>query len=486
MQSVVRLFQTYLMKWATQASPIQLVIYAIAIGATCPAFAADENPFNEYIRKTEPLTAEQQQKLFHLPPGFEIQLVASDPDIRKPMNLAFDARGRLWVTETGLYPMPAKDEASKKDSIKILEDTNGDGKADKITVFADKLDIPVGLLPLGDGSKCIAYDINNTTLYTDTDGDGGADTREVLYSGWGFKDDTHGMSSNYRRGFDGWVYGCHGFNNTSDVKGKDGQVLHLKSGNTYRFKVDGSHIEAWTIGQINPFGFCFDRLGNQYSSDSHSKPNYQLLRGGRYEAFDRNTDDGLGLAPAMMSHLHGSTAIAGIVQYDADQFPEEFRGDNFVGNVMTCRLNRDKLEYRGSSPQAIEQPDFLSTDDPWFRPVNTILGPDGALYVADFYNRIVAHYEVKLDDPRRDLERGRIWRIIYTGDEPHADATMPQPALAKQTVDQLIVSLAHANLTVRMMATDELTDRIGNDAIEPLKRAVGAKDAASTTKTHGL
>jgi len=116
----------------------------------------------------------------------------------------------------------------------------------------------------------------------------------------------------------------------------------------------------------------------------------------------------------------------------------------------------------GSSPKAIEQPDFLSTDDPWFRPVAVYLGPDGALYVSDFYNRIIGHYEVKLDDPRRDYERGRIWRITYNGAKP------AKLALDKANAKELLASLNSTNLIIRMLAMSELSDRLGKDAIEPV------------------
>ena len=117
----------------------------------------------------------------------------------------------------------------------------------------------------------------------------------------------------------------------------------------------------------------------------------------------------------MMKHDHGSTGIAGVVSYAADQFPPAYRGTMFIGNVVTNRINHDRLEWHGSSPKAIPQPDFLWSDDNWFRPVDLELGPDGALYVADFYNRIIGHYEVPLTHPGRDRERGRIWRIVYRG-----------------------------------------------------------------------
>jgi putative heme-binding domain-containing protein len=452
--------------------------FLFAVVVSCASVLAAD-PFAADVRTTDPRSPAEQQKMFHLPDGFEIQLVAADPDIAKPMNLAFDARGRLWVTETRLYPYPAKTAEAKRDAIKVIE-LGEDGRAVKITTFAENLDIPIGIYPIGDGSRVIAYDINNVRLYTDTDGDGTSDARKILYSGWGYERDTHGMASNFRRGFDGWLYGCHGFNNISEVKSADGDPpVHMRSGNTYRMRLDGSHIEMFTIGQINPFGMSMDPLGNIYTSDSHSKPIYQLLRGGRYEAFDRSTDDGLGLAPAMMSHLHNSTAIAGSCFYAATQFPEDFRGNVFVGNVVTSRINRDKLEYTGSTPRAIEQPDFLTTDDPWFRPVNTILGPDGALYVADFYNRIIGHYEVKLDHPGRDYQRGRIWRISYE-----------QPKVAKFDIcradaAELIAKLDDPNLLVRQLATDQLSDRVGQDAVAPLKQLLAGK-ASTNQKIHAL
>src|SRR5581483_11534148 len=135
-------------------------------------------------------------------------------------------------------------------------------------------------------------------------------------------------------GFDGWVYACHGFSNTSHVEGADKDEITMQSGNIYRMRPDGSHIEQYTWGQVNPFGLSFDPLGNLYSSDCHSRPIYQLLRGAYYPSFGK-PDDGLGFAPEMMTHDHGSTAIDGVIYYAADQFPEPYRGRMFVGNVVT-------------------------------------------------------------------------------------------------------------------------------------------------------
>ena len=222
------------------------------------------------------------------------------------------------------------------------------------------------------------------------------------------------MTNAFTTGFDGWIYACHGFSNSSTVEGADHAAITMQSGNVYRMRPDGTHLEFFTHGQVNPFGLAFDPLGNLYSSDCHSRPIYQLLRGGWYPSFGA-PHDGLGFAPEMMKHDHGSTGIAGVVSYAADQFPEAYRGTMFIGNVVTNRINHDRLEWHGSSPKAIVQPDFLWSDDNWFRPVDLELGPDGALYVADFYNRIIGHYEVPLTHPGRDRERGRIWRIVYRG-----------------------------------------------------------------------
>jgi putative heme-binding domain-containing protein len=408
----------------------------------------------ELVARTEALAPAEERSKIHLPPGFDIQLVAAEPDIHKPLNIAFDERGRLWVTDTVEYPYPAKPGAKTRDTVKILADFGDDGRARSITTFADNLNIPIGILPLPDGA--LVHSIPYIYHLIDSDGDGKADRREVYYREIGFRD-THGMTNSFSWGFDGWIYACHGFSNDSTLRGSDEQAVTMNSGNTYRMKPDGSHVEQWTHGQVNPFGLCFDPLGNLYSADCHSKPVYMLLRGAYYPSFGK-PDDGLGFGPEMVQHDHGSTAIAGVVNYSAEEFPEEYRGTVFIGNVVTNRLNHDTVEWHGSSPKGILQPDFLVSDDPWFRPVYTIQGPDGALYIADFYNRIIGHYEVPLTHPGRDRERGRIWRVVYRGKD--GKGLVPKAPFngdfTKAGVDQLVDLLAHPNLTVRTFAANRL------------------------------
>jgi putative heme-binding domain-containing protein len=454
-------------------------------GALLIAFSlcAEPNPFADIIRKTGPLTPEQEQKAFHLPPGFEISLVAAEPAIGKPINMAFDPKGRLWITQSREYPFPAPTNRIARDAIKILSDFDPDGRAGTITTFATNLNIPIGVYPYRDGA--LGYSIPYIYAFHDTNGDGHADTRDVFLGRFSFDKDTHGMTSSFRRGFDGLFYANHGFNNTSVLTARDGSTLTLHSGNTYRIRMDGTHLEHFAWGRVNPFGLMFDPLGNLYSSDCETWPIYLLMRGGYYPSFGI-PDDGLGFAPPMMDHKHGSTAIAGIVYYAATNFPPEFRDNIFVGNVMTCRIDRDALEMHGSTGIAREQPDFLSCDDPWFRPVDLELGPDGAIYMADFYNRIIGHYEVPLDNPGRDRERGRIWRISYRGSN-NAPALPPQHYdLSKANANQLVQELGNPNITLRMQAMNELTDRIGKAAIPPVRKMLRQKKSSVWQKVHGL
>lgn len=454
-------------------------IASLAVFLAISAPPSDE-AFRSGVRPTEPLTAEEQRGTFHLPPGFEIQLFAAEPDIQKPMNLAFDGAGRLWMTGSVEYPYAAA-EGKGRDVIKVLADSDGDGRADQITTFADGLNIPIGLYPYRDG--VIAYSMPNIWFFRDTDGDGRADRREVLYGPLGVPRDTHGMQNAFRRGFDGWLYVNHGFANETMISARDGSSVKLQSGNTYRLRLDGSRVEQFTWGQVNPFGSTFLANGDMITADCHSKPLTMLLRGAYYSSFGK-PHDGLGFAPDLLTHDHGSTAICGVVQLEGDAFPAEYRGRLLVGNVMTSRINQDALRYEGSSPRAIEQPDFLRSDDPWFRPVDLQVGPDGALYIADFYNRIIGHYEVPLDHPGRDKHRARIWRVAYRGDDVRPDSA-PALQLATAKTAELIAALASTNPTTRSLASDQLSDRVGEPAVPALLESL-ATSSNATTRVHAL
>lgn len=439
------------------------------------------------VRETEALSPAEEQTKLQVPDGFEIQLFASEPMINKPINIAFDARGRLWVSSTVEYPYSADKTRwsdlqgthvnDSRDAIKILEDTDGDGKADKVTDFADGLNIPTGVLPWHKPEHhagCIAWSIPNIWYFADTDGDGKTDLREILFGPLGYEKDTHGMCSSFRLGLDGWVYATHGFNNASTFKvlpkhqrnteNKQTNTLELHSGNVFRFRPDGSAVQLWSAGQVNPFGLAWDRYNNLYSADCHSSPVYQLLRGAHYPSFGK-PHDGLGFAPVMCQHTHGSTGICGIVYIDGGVWGPEWDDHLFLGNVVTSKINHDHVTFSGSTPTANEQPDFLTSDDPWFRPVDLTLGPDNALYIADFYNRIIGHYEVPLDHPGRDRECGRIWRIVKKNlPAPATDFTaMAPPKIAEE--------LGSPNLTRRHFALREVKRRGTQDWLPELAKS---------------
>ncbi len=413
------------------------------------------------VVESDPLTPQEQIEKFHLPPGFEIQLVASEPDIQKPMNLNFDSRGRLWVTHSIEYPFPAPEDTTPRDGVTILDGIGADGKATRISKFAEDLNIPIGVLPLEGGKEAIVWSIPNLWKLRDTDGDGKADRREIMFGPYDFVD-THGDQNALKLGPDGWVYANHGFRNNSKIrrKGEGPVVLELQSGNVYRFRPDGSEIEAFGWGQVNPFGSCFDDYGNLFTVDCHSKPISLVLRGGYIESFGR-PHDGLGFTPPITGDDHGSTGIAGVVFYDAPQFPAEYRRNLFVGNVVTNRVHRDVPEWRGSTPWIQKPEDFLVCDDWWFHPVDLQIGPDGALYIADFYNCIIGHYEVDLKHPRRDRHRGRVWRVVWKGLDGKSETPGPALPLPELTTAGLFDRLNDPNLAVRTAVTNELASRRG-------------------------
>src|SRR5262245_16485830 len=195
------------MRFVVRAAAVAILLLPAVVPADEPTIAA--TPFRPPA---------DELKSLHLPPGFEAQLVASEPDIQKPINMAFDAKGRLWVTSTIEYPFPAP-EGKGRDSVKVLSDFGPDGRARKIETFANGLNIPIGVLPYKDGA--IVYSIPNLWMLHDTNGAGKCDKRDVLCSGFGHKD-THGMINGLVLGFDGWLYVCHGFANDSVAKGRDG------------------------------------------------------------------------------------------------------------------------------------------------------------------------------------------------------------------------------------------------------------------------
>ncbi|MDA1231475.1 MAG: dehydrogenase, partial [Planctomycetota bacterium] len=251
----------------------------------------------------------------------------------------------------------------------------------------------------------------------------------------------------------------------------------MSSGNTFRFRPDGSRIELYTQGQVNPFGQSIDRFGDIYTADCHTKPVTLLLPGGCYDSFGR-AHDGLGYVPNVMEHLHGSTAIGALALGFDTTFPPAYADTTFNGNVMTSRVNQNALQRIGSSVQAIERPDFVSSSDPWFRPVDIVVGPDGALYINDFYNRIIGHYEVPLKHPGRDRFRGRVWRVSY-GDANPAARKFPGYGrdLTKLTMPQLFDVIRTSPSAQKNLARDVIADSSAANVNNYLRQHLEDPDA---------
>ena len=437
--------------------------------------------FDEMVRSTPWRSPAEALRAFSVPEGFEVQLVAAEPDIGKPVSMSFDVSGRLWIAETRAYPIETSTNRAPGDVIRILSDFAPDGRARGNTVFADGLSMPDAVAPFRNGA--IVFSIPNVVNLQDTDGDGLADRREVLYGPFGATD-THNLANNFRRGFNGWFHGGQGVGNQTRVKGTDGHWLEMR-GATFRFRGDGSRIEKVGDGQANVFGLCFDPMGNLFTSDCHSMPIYQVIHGGFYPVFGK-PHDGLSYAPQMLWHSHGSTAIAGLAYCDEPLWPSEFQGHFLLGNVVTSRVNRDRIEDRGSTRIAHEMPDLVSTTDPWFRPVDVQFGPDGALYIADFYNRIIAHVEVPLSHPGRDRTSGRIWRVVRRGSDGKP-LLRRRPEFAGLPVAETVARLADPSFSHRLAVLNHLCDLGDAEAapfVAPL-RAVLADPSAPATQRIG-
>ncbi|MEX0882606.1 MAG: dehydrogenase, partial [Cyclobacteriaceae bacterium] len=253
----------------------------------------------------------------------------------------------------------------------------------------------------------------------------------------------------------------------------------MVSGNTFRVKMDGSRVEKTSDGRINPFGSDLDALGYHYSADCHTLPIYQLIAEGNYTQWGKK-EPNMGFAPTMMDYGLNSTALSGLVYYTDNQFPQAYQNSFYSGDVVTCRISRSTMTFNGSTPNAIRQADFLVSKDPWFRPVDIKIGPDGAMYVADFYNSIIGHYEVPLDHPDRDRVSGRIWKITYQGTEK------PITDWSKSSMPKLIVGMNDPVLHIRMMATDELVDRYGRSALPSLNKLVNHRKTDPKHLVQGL
>lgn len=343
---------------------------------------------------------ELERQSFQVAEGFEVNLFAADPLLAKPIQMSFDAAGRLWVACSETYPQ-IKPGQKQNDKILVLEDTQGTGKADNVAVFADGLLIPTGLEP-GDGG---VYVVHGTDLLhlSDTNGDGKADRRRVVLSGFG-TEDTHHMVHTLRWGPDGRLYFNQSTYIHSHIETPYGP-RRLGGGGIWQFRPETLKLEVFTRGLINPWGHHIDRWGQSFATDGAGGEGINYLVPGASYAW---TPGATRILPGLNP---GSPKYCGIEFLSGGHLPEAWRGSILTNDFRGHRVCRFVVTPEGSGYVSREQPELIKTTHGAFRPVDVRMGPDGAIYIADWYNPIIQHGEVDFRDPRRDLTHGRIWRV---------------------------------------------------------------------------
>ncbi len=345
---------------------------------------------------------------FALADGLEATLWAENPLLNKPIQMNFDPQGRLWVASSEVYPQIEPGQAPT-DKIIILEDTTGAGRADKATVFADGLLIPTGVEP-GDGGVYVAQS-TELLFFKDTDGDGKADVRRTVLSGFGTEDTHHNLHT-LRWGPDGRLYMNQSVYTRSDVETPNG-VVRLKAGGMFRFDPRDEKMEILYRGWVNAWGHQFDEFGQSFVTDGAGFNGVSwAVPGATYRTLAPARRELASVSPGAYPKFSGIEIIRSAA------FPDDWQGDIITSDFRAHRVVRFKISEQGSSFITREMPDVMRTTDSTFRPLDTKLGPDGALYIADWSNPIIQHGEVDFRDPRRDKGHGRIWRITAKGRAP--------------------------------------------------------------------
>lgn len=454
-------------------------------------FAAGRQLTGPYTPAGSPaLSPEEAQKKFVVPEGFEVRLFAAEPDVINPVAMTWDERGRLWVLELYEYPLGAPPGAKPRDRIKILEDTDNDGRADKVTVFADGLNLATGLA-LGNNGVYVGQ-APDFLFLQDTNHDDKADTRTVLLTGFGL-DDRHELLNGFTWGPDGWLYMTHGVFTHSRVKIPEASAPGVEvTAAVARYEPHTKKFEVFSDGTSNPWGVDFDRYGNAFVSACVIDHLFHMAPGGIYvrQGGTPANPYAYELLPSIVDHKHYMAAYCGICIYQGDQFPEEYRGHVFMGNIHQNAINHDRLIPNGSSFKAVAEKDFLTTSDGWFRPISEQVGPDGALWVGDWCDKYPCYQNAQADPEGVDRERGRIWRVVYTGKNPgkkmpsRPDTKMD---LAKARSVELVKLLEHPNEWQRRIAQRILNQRLdlGSDSVEQYQDWKRALDSISADITKG-
>ena len=436
----------------------------------------DEQPL-----KQEALPPEHSLAYKQVPAGFEVSIFASEPDIVNPIAMNWDEQGRLWVLETLDYPNNKQPLGKGHDAIKILEDTDQDGRADKITTFADGLSIATGFTFSNDG--VIVSAPPEMLFLKDYDGDDVADEQTVLFDGF-LTFDTHAGVSNLRYGFDNWIWMAIGY---AGFEGKVGDEEHQFKQGLFRLKPDLTSLDYLSHFSNNTWGLGFSENGDVFGSTANNEHSVYLAIPDRYfetvYGFDQSGYSPI--APYKQFHpitdkvrqydvFGGYTAATGHTIYTARQFPRAYWNRAAFINEPTGHLvHRGFLRQEGTQFVMEDGWNMMASADEWSAPVMSEVGPDGALWVLDWYNLIIQHNPVPegfdegegdaYETPLRDRSHGRIYRIV------HKDAPKePSLTLSKEDPAGLVAALRHSNLFWRLTAQRLLVERANPDVVDAL------------------
>jgi len=464
-----------------------------------------------------PIEPEAALATFELEPGYKIELVASEPQVSDPVDMEIDEYGRLYVVELHGYPL----DKSGLGKIKLLADTNGDGRMDKSTVFAENLQFPFGIMRWKKG--LLVADAPHILYLEDSTGDGKADIRKIMLTGFAVSNGQMNVS-NPLYGLDNWIYLTSESGSTYQIYKKEfgdlgsdilfpdqpvGPLLRLNgSGRTVRFRPDQKQLEL-TSGKTQ-FGHAFDEwghhiLGNNSNhiyheviAEQYLKRNPDLLVSNATQTL---TDHGSEVFPItqnperqLLTNVGIFTSACGNVAFTGGAFSEPFNEDTyFVCEPVSNIVHADHLDENGASFTALRvgrpKKEFLASTDAWFRPVNMYVGPDGALYVIDYYRQIIEHPEwmseeaVKSGDLYNGSDRGRIYRITRTDAAPAV--WMKGLPFGDATEETLVENLSNQNSWWRMNAQRLLVDRNSKHAV-PLLKQRAAKDISPMGRLHAL
>ncbi len=453
---------------------LTITVFFLAISQMARSQAAGRQLSGVYTPASTPaLPPEEAAKKMTLPEGFEARIFASEPDVVNPVAMTWDDRGRLWVVELYEYPLGAAPGTKPRDQIKILEDTDNDGKADKVTVFADGLNLATGIL-LGYGGVFVGQ-APHLLFLEDTNGDGKADKRTIVKTGFGLED-RHELLNGFTWGPDGYLYMTQGVFTRSTVKNPDDPNDNgvLMTAAVARYHPRTKKFEIFAEGTSNPWGVDFDRAGNAFVSACVIDHMFHMAAGGIYQrqAGSPPYPYAYELLPSIVDHKHFRAAYAGLQIYQGDQYPDEYKGMVLMGNIHDSAVHQDQLTPSGSSFKDSFVRDFVRANDGWFRPVSTQVGPDGAVWIMDWYDKYPCYQNAQADPEGVDRTHGRIWRIVYTGKEKGKAVPSHPPGLnlEKASTDQLVQTLNHRNIWQRRMAQRILSERADPGSGEPLRK----------------